>query len=161
MPIDQYQLSENEKNCTRMFRAETNNTDGREQITGLYWKRLFRSNYLNIVSQSWNDPEDDESHWEHWAYELTTLTASSKEDAQSKFDEFVLLHDRKNADGFFEIKDDPNVLGGYDPLNGELHLWSEALGSRTQGVDSLKEAKALYSDYVEESKVTEELGSDD
>ena len=131
MPIDQYQLSENERNCTRMFRAETNNTDGREQITGLYWKRRFRSNYLNIVSQSWNDPEDDESHWEHWAYELTTLTASSKEDTHDKFDEFVLLHDRKIADGFFETKDDPNVLGGCDPLNGERHLWSEAIGSRT------------------------------
>ena len=62
---------------------------------------------------------------------------------------------------FVEINDDPSVLGLYDEVNGVVHLMSDALGSRTQGVNSLEEAKARYSDYVIESKTTEELGTDD
>ena len=62
---------------------------------------------------------------------------------------------------FVEINDDPSVLALYDEVNGVVHLMSDALGSRTQGVNSLEEAKARYSDYVTESKTTEELGSDD
>ena len=150
-----------------MFRAETNNvSEGRQQITGFYWKRLFRSNELQILSQHWNpvDPNypEIEADWEHWAFELTTLNASSEEDAKDQFDELVFLHDKKNDDGFFIIEDDPDVVGNYDPLNGELCLWSEALGDRTMNrVDRLKDVKALYSDYVIEAKAKEELGSDD
>ena len=61
---------------------------------------------------------------------------------------------------FVEINDDPGVLGLYDEVNGVVHLMSDALGSRTQGVNSLEAAKARYSDYVTESKTTDELGSE-
>ena len=61
---------------------------------------------------------------------------------------------------FVEINDDPSVLALYDEVNGVVHLMSDALGSRTLGVNSLEEAKARYSDYVTESKTTEELGAD-
>ena len=55
---------------------------------------------------------------------------------------------------FVEINDDPSVLALYDDVNGVVHLMSDALGSRTVGVNSLEEAKAQYSDYVTESKMT-------
>ena len=61
---------------------------------------------------------------------------------------------------FVEINDDPSVLALYDDVNGVVHLMSDALGNRTQGANSLKDAKALYSDYIIESKTTEELGPD-
>ena len=168
MPIDQYSMDGLEESCTRMFRAVTKNTDPREQITGFYVKRLFRSNFLDILSQYWEEAYegeevgfDHEAQWSHWAEEVTTLTASSEEDAKAQFDEFVFLHDREE-DGFFMIEDVPDITGEYDHLNGVLYLWSEALGSRTMNrVGRLKDVKALYSDYVTESKVTEELGSDD
>ena len=61
---------------------------------------------------------------------------------------------------FVQINDDPDVLALYDEMNGVVHLMSDALGNRTVGVNSLEEAKARYSDYVTESKTTEELGSE-
>ena len=61
---------------------------------------------------------------------------------------------------FVQINDDPDVLALYDEVNGVVHLMSDALGSRTLGVNSMEEAKARYSDYVIESKTTEALGAD-
>ena len=62
---------------------------------------------------------------------------------------------------FVQINDDPDVLALYDEVNGVVHLMSDALGSRTQGVNSLEEAKARYSDYVTESKMTVEPWTED
>ena len=55
--------------------------------------------------------------------------------------------------GFVELHSDPLVLGLYDPENGVVHLMSDALGSRTLGVNSLEEANARYVDYVEETRL--------
>ena len=59
--------------------------------------------------------------------------------------------------GFVELHSDPLVLGLYDPENGVVHLMSDALGSRTLGVNSLEEANARYVDYVEETRYFEEF----
>ncbi len=58
---------------------------------------------------------------------------------------------------FVELHSDPLVLGLYDPENGVVHLMSDALGSRTLGVNSLEEANARYVDYVEETRLLEEI----
>lgn len=59
--------------------------------------------------------------------------------------------------GFVELHSDPLVLGLYDPENGVVHLMSDALGNRTLGVNSLEEANARYVDYVEETRLLEEI----
>ena len=170
MPINQYSMDHKEATCTRAFHAVTKTTDPQELITGFYVKRLFRYNFLDILSQYYEEAYegDDgnvyEAQWSHWAEEITTLKASSEEDAKSQFDEFVFLHDRDDElcfplDELDMIEDVPDIGGSYDHLNGELSLWSEALGDRTiHGVLRLKDVKALYSAFVEETKAFKELG---
>ena len=162
MPINQYSMDHKEATCTRAFHAVTKTTDPQELITGFYVKRLFRSNFLDILSQYYEEAYegDDgnvyEAQWSHWAEEITTLKASSEEDAKSQFDEFVFLHDRVTNLDVDELGiDDPDVIviGSYDHLNGQLDLWTEELGDRIfHGVDRLKDVKALYAEFVDESK---------
>ena len=171
MPIDQYSMDFREAGCTRAFHAVTKNLGPQELITGFYVKRLFRSNFLDIFVQHYeeayegDDGHDYEAQWSNWAEEVTTLQASDEEDAKSQFDEFVFLHDREDElcfplDELDMIEDVPDIGGSYDHLNGELSLWSEALGDRTiHGVLRLKDVKALYSAFVEETKAFKELGS--
>ena len=171
MPIDQYSMDFREAGCTRAFHAVTKNIGPQELITGFYVKRLFRSNFLDIFTQDYEEAyEGDDGHvyeaqWSNWAEEVTTLQASNEEDAKSQFDEFVFLHDRVTDLDVDELGiDDPDVIviGSYDHRNGQLDLWTEELGDRIfHGVSRLKDVKALYAEFVEESKTTEKLGTDD
>ena len=171
MPIDQYSMDFRNAGCTRAFHAGPKNIGPQELITGFYVKRLFRSNFLDIFVQHYeeayegDDGHDYEAQWSNWAEEVTTLQASNEEDAKSQFDEFVFLHDKDGSLDEVELGiDDPDVVvfATYDHLNGQLDLWSEALGNRTiYRVDRLKDVKARYSEFVEETKAKEELGTDD
>ena len=148
-------MLDREDKCARMFQVQTEHREDREQITGFCMKRFFWSNYLEIVSQSWNEAYDDyPAQFDVVAQELIELHAPDEESAQAKFDEFVLVYD---TNGFFEINDEPSVLGLYDNLNGVVPLMSDALGNHTMGADSLEEVKARYSDFVIESKELDEF----
>ena len=163
MPIDQHSMNHNEAGCTRAFHAVTKNTGTVEQVTGFYVKRLFRSNFLDIFVQHYeeayegDDGHDYEAQWSNWADEVTTLQASNEEDAKSQFDEFVFLHDRVINLNVDELGiDDPDVIviGSYDHLNGQLDLWTEELGDRIfHGVGRLKDVKALYKDGADKVKL--------
>ena len=56
---------------------------------------------------------------------------------------------------FIELNSHPDVLGLYDKVNGVVHLMSDAIGSRTVGVNSMGEARARYIDFVAESTMEE------
>ena len=148
------EMAKREKRCIRKFEARALHTKEPEQVTGFYMRRTFRSNRLELYSQKiGEDGEVDSRGWN-----LGHQVVATEEEAKTEFDKFV---SRYGKDGFIELNDEPSVLGLYDEVNGVVHLMSDALGNRTQGVNSLKDAKALYSDYVIESKQVEELGSDD
>ena len=99
--LQERDMLDREEKCAQVFRVQTEYREEREQIKGFYIKRFFWSNYLEIVSQSWAEAcEEYEAQSDSIAEEVTTLPASSEEEAQAQFDEFVFVYDR---DGFFEI----------------------------------------------------------
>ena len=52
------------------------------------------------------------------------------------------------------------MTGLYDQINGVVHIMSDALGNRTMRAEGLDHVKALYSEFVEESKEFEKFESE-